>query len=88
MLTIKILGHDCAHCDKVEEITRDALAYIGIEAEISRIADVEEITRYAISSTPGLVIDGKVVCSGRVPSMGEVTTWLADAELAAENPRE
>lgn len=83
MLTVKILGHDCAYSDRVEEITRSAAAYIGVKVDISRICDSEEIKHYSITSTPGLVINEKLVCAGRVPTKGEVTTWLADAEIAA-----
>lgn len=82
MLNIKILGTGCANCSKLEEITRSAAAYIGIESEIIKVTDYAEIMNYDILSTPGLVINEKVVCSGRVPTKGEVTTWLADAEMS------
>jgi len=81
MLNIKILGPGCANCSKLEQITHQAVDYIGVEAEITKVTDHSEIMEYEILSTPGLVINGKVVCSGRVPTMAEVTTWLADAEL-------
>ena len=83
MLDIKVLGPGCANCNKLEQITQQAVEYIGVEAEITKVSDQVEIMQYEILTTPGLIINGKVVCSGRVPSQGEITTWLADAELAA-----
>ncbi len=80
MLEIKILGPGCANCSKVEQITRKAVSEMGFQADISKITDYSEIMSYPILSTPGLVINGDVVCSGRVPTQSEVTTWLVNAE--------
>lgn len=81
MLTIKILGPGCANCGKVVEITHKAVADMGLQAEVIKITDYNEIMAYPILSTPGLVINEKLVCSGRIPSQAEVTTWLANAAL-------
>ena len=83
MLKIKVLGVGCANCKKVEEVTRQALTYMSLQAEIIKVIDHAEIMNYPILSTPGLVINEKLVCSGRIPSQTELTTWLADAELEA-----
>lgn len=83
MLTIKILGSGCPNCKKVEAITRQAVENFGIEATIVKVTDYNQITDYNILSTPGLVINEKVVSSGRIPALAEVTTWLADAVQAA-----
>lgn len=83
MIMIKVLGPGCANCKKLEEITRSAVTMLGVEAQVEKVTDYNAIMQYPILSTPGLVINEKVVCSGRVPSPGEVTTWLADAELEA-----
>ena len=80
MLEIKVLGPGCANCSKLEQITRKAVSEMGFEAQISKVTDYAEIMSYPIVSTPGLVINGDVVCSGRVPTQAEVTTWLVDAE--------
>ena len=84
MLKIKVLGTGCANCKKVEEVTRQALTYMSLQAEIIKVTDHAEIMNYPILSTPGLVINEKLVCSGRIPSQTELTTWLADAEMEAE----
>ena len=83
MLKIKVLGVGCANCKKMEEVTRQALTYMSLQAEIIKVTDHAEIMNYPILSTPGLVINEKLVCSGRIPSQTELTTWLADAELEA-----
>lgn len=79
MLTIKILGPGCANCSKLEQITRKAVSEMGFQADITKITDYGEIMTYPILSTPGLVINDEVVCSGRVPNQAEVTTWLVNA---------
>jgi small redox-active disulfide protein 2 len=76
MLTIKILGPGCPNCKQVEQITRKTVSEMGYQADISKVTDYNEIMAYPIISTPGLVINGEVVCSGRIPSKDELTTWL------------
>jgi small redox-active disulfide protein 2 len=82
MLTIKILGSGCPNCKKVEAIARQAAEIMGMQAEFIKVTDYSQIVAYDILSTPGLVINEKVVCSGRIPTPAEVTTWLADAVAA------
>ncbi len=82
MLIIKILGTGCPNCKKLEVVARQAVDLTGVEAEILKVTDIADIMAYDILSTPGLVINEKVVSSGRIPSPAEVSTWLADAELA------
>lgn len=82
MLVIKILGTGCPNCKKVEALARQAAENMGIEAEFIKVTDYKEIMQYPILSTPGLVINEKLVCSGRIPSPSEITTWLANAAMA------
>jgi small redox-active disulfide protein 2 len=79
MLTIKILGSGCANCKRVEQIARKIVNEMALEAEVVKVTDYADITAYNILSTPGLVVNEKVVCSGRIPTPAEVTTWLVDA---------
>lgn len=79
MLTIKVLGPGCANCKRVEQIARKVVADLAIDAEVIKVAEYPEIMKYNILSTPGLVVNEKVVCAGRIPTPAEVTTWLADA---------
>jgi len=79
MLTIKVLGSGCANCKRLEAIARQAVTDMEIEAEVIKVTEYTEIMQYDIMSTPGLVVNEKVVCTGRIPTSAEVTTWLADA---------
>lgn len=79
MLTIKILGSGCANCKRVEQIARKVVADLALEAEVIKVTNYPDIMQYAIMSTPGLVINERVVCSGRIPTPPEVTTWVTSA---------
>ena len=79
MLTIKVLGPGCANCRKLEEVARAAVASAGVEAQVVKVTDMQQIVGYGVLKTPGLVIDEKLVCSGRIPSAENVATWIAAA---------
>jgi small redox-active disulfide protein 2 len=79
MLTIKILGPGCDNCKKVESVARQAAANMSLSANFVKVTDWAEIKKYPILATPGLVIDEKLVCGGRIPNEAEVSSWLADA---------
>jgi small redox-active disulfide protein 2 len=78
-MKIKILGTGCARCQQLEKTTREVVKELGIDAEIEDVKDIKKIMEYPILTTPGLVIDEKLVCSGRVPTKSEVTTFITTA---------
>jgi small redox-active disulfide protein 2 len=79
MLTVKILGPGCANCKRLEEVARKAASDAGIEAEFVKVTDYKDILAYDILSTPGLVINGKLVSSGRIPAPATIAQWMTEA---------
>ena len=78
-MEIKILGTGCPNCKRLEKNAREALAMMAVEATVVKVTDMQEIMTYPILATPGLVIDGQVVASGRVPAASEIGTLIANA---------
>jgi len=79
MLQIKILGTGCPNCNKLEQEIKKAAENQGIEAVYEKVTDFQKIMEYDVLSTPGLVIDKKVVASGRIPSQNELISFLTNA---------
>jgi len=73
---IKVLGTGCANCKTTEKLINEAAKSNNIEIEIEKVEDLAEIMRYGVMSTPGVVIDGKIVHSGGIPAMDKVISWL------------
>ena len=83
MLTIKVLGSGCANCKRVEQTVRKVVEDMSLEAEIIKVTEYPDIMAYNIMATPGLVINEKVVSTGRIPSAAEMTSFLVNALEAA-----
>ena len=75
-MEIKILGTGCPRCDEVEKRTMNALVELNIAADVQKVKDINEIVKYGILGTPGLVINGKIKSSGRIPSLEEIKSWI------------
>jgi len=75
-MQIKVLGPGCANCKKLEASVFEAVAQMNIDADIQKIEDIQEIMSYGVLSTPGLVVNGEVKVSGRVPSVNEIKDIL------------
>jgi len=77
-MNIQVLGTGCSKCKSLEEAVRDVVAQSGIDATISKVEDIVEIMKFNVMTTPALVIDGKVVVKGRIPSNDELKQILTN----------
>ncbi|WP_233377388.1 thioredoxin family protein [Maribellus sp. CM-23] len=78
-MEIKVLGTGCPKCKKLEQLTREAVSELGIEATIEKVEDIYKIMQFGVMRTPGLVVNGKVVMSGRLPKTSEIKELLENA---------
>lgn len=78
-MQVQVLGPGCANCKKTAEHAATAIGQAGVEAEIVKVQEPVEIVKLKVMTTPGLAIDGKVYCAGRVPEVREIVTWLTTA---------
>lgn len=78
-MDIKILGSGCKNCRKLESHTRQALDGLGVSATVEKVTDYAAIAGYGVMTTPGLVVDDRVLTAGRVPSVDEITVLLSTA---------
>ncbi len=79
MLTIKILGSGCANCKRLEALVRDVISKENIPAEIVKVTDYADIMAYNVLSTPGLVVNEKLLAAGRIPAPVQISQWLNEA---------
>jgi small redox-active disulfide protein 2 len=78
MIDIKVLGPGCANCHTMEELAKKAVQELGIEAEVEKISDIQEIMKYTMS-TPGLVVNGKLKHSGKpLPNIEKVKAFIKE----------
>ncbi len=75
-MDIKILGTGCPKCKTLEKSAREAVAQSGLDATVSKVEDIMEIMQYGVMTTPALVVDGKVLVKGRVPSVDEIKNLI------------
>ncbi len=79
MINIKVLGPGCPNCQKLAEMCKEVVAENNIEAQIEKITDINKFTEYGLLITPGLVINEKLVSSGKIPTKSTITHWIEDA---------
>lgn len=77
MKELAILGTGCSKCTKLEANTREATEQLGLDAEIRKVSDIQEIMKYGVMMTPALVIDGEVKSIGKVLSVGDIKSLLS-----------
>jgi len=75
-MIIEVLGTGCSKCKALEKVVREVVAQNGIDAGIRKVEDIVEIMKYNVMTTPALVVDGKIVLKGRVPSNNELKEIL------------
>ena len=75
---IKILGSGCDKCNRLYEMTVEAVRLTGVVAEVSKVSEISEIIAFGVMMTPAMVIDGQTVVTGRVPSLDEIKKLIAD----------
>ncbi|OIP10157.1 MAG: thioredoxin family protein [Betaproteobacteria bacterium CG2_30_59_46] len=80
MKNIKVLGTGCANCKTTMKLIEEAAAAKGVKVELEKVEDMAAILGYGVMSTPGVVIDGKVVHAGGVPSKAKIEEWLTGKE--------
>lgn len=78
-MDIKILGPGCPKCGEVEKRVMNALAELNVAAAVEKITDIRTMMSYGILATPGLVINGKVRSSGRIPRFEDIKAWIQEA---------
>jgi small redox-active disulfide protein 2 len=77
-MKLEILGTGCPKCKKLAELAGEVVTSMGIKAEISKVEKINDIMQYGVMSTPALVVNGKVVSAGRIPSKEEMKQWIEE----------
>lgn len=78
-MQIKVLGTGCAKCQKLYEATKKLVAEEGIEAEVIKVEDLDEIIGHGVMMTPGLIIDGELKSTGKIPRDKQLVEWIRAA---------
>ena len=84
MSHIKVLGTGCANCKTTLKLIEEVAAEKGVAVQLEKVEDIQAIMSYGVMSTPGVVIDGKVVHAGGVPGRDKIAGWLAGAVDASQ----
>ena len=77
MKNVKVLGPGCKRCDAAVQMVKDAATQAGVEVTVEKVTDYAEIAGYGIASTPGIMVDGKVMHAGGLPRAEDLARWIA-----------
>jgi small redox-active disulfide protein 2 len=83
-MKIKVLGTGCPKCKKLYAEAEKAIASSGVKVELEKVEKIEEIIKYGIMSTPGLIVNEEVKSSGRIPQSSEIASWISSAAKSTE----
>jgi len=84
MVTIKVLGSGCSRCIQLEKIVRKLVETRRTEFQVEKVTEMQDIMKYNILTTPGLVINGKLVSAGKIPSETDIALWLEQAKVPGD----
>jgi len=84
-MDIKVLGPGCARCEATKKLISEVAVEMGVEVQVEAVKDLMKITEYDVMSTPGVVIDGEVVSSGKVPSRAEIRAWVQEKNRSEDD---
>ncbi|WP_395644811.1 thioredoxin family protein [Terricaulis sp.] len=76
MRDVKVLGPGCKRCDTAVDMVREEAARLGVDVQVEKVTDYAQIASYGVASTPGIVIDGKLVHAGGLPKAQDLASWL------------
>ena len=77
-MEIKVLGPGCPKCQQTEKVVKEAVAEVGVEAQIEKVTDIMKIAGYGVFGTPAVIVDGKVKSVGKIPKKEEIKTWILE----------
>jgi small redox-active disulfide protein 2 len=81
-MQIKVLGPGCPRCQEVYKRTREALAELNIAVDLEKVTDIKKIMEYKILATPGLIVNGKIKCTGKIPAKSQIKQWIEEEQKA------
>ena len=79
-MKIEILGTGCPKCKKLAELTEKAVSELGVEVEVTKVTNINDIMNYGVMMTPALAIDGEVKSTGKIPGLEEIKNWLKEGQ--------
>ena len=76
MLNVQVVGPGCTNCDKLEQLCKEVIAENNLDAHLEKVTDHNRFLEFGIFMTPGLVVNGKVLASGKIPTKSTLAHWL------------